>query len=252
MIKLSVCVDQVAALRNMTKRGEPDPMTAVMMSQVSGADAVTISWASDASLYLGGEYDIIRRLVHTHLNVIAPPDLELLQSILTISPDMVTLVPLGYGHTGLNNEWFDSPWPEADSLERPVERMTRALQENRILTNILIRPTATHVRQCAEIKTDYVHIDASRYVQAADTEEKSRVFEEMAGAAKTAARLNMGVSVGRGIDYLTAADLAGIGDVEEMVVGYAVAVRAMTIGFERSVRDLVDIIRHVPRPPMDW
>ena len=252
MVKLSVCVDQVAALRNITKRGEPDPMTAVMMSQVSGADAVTISWAADASLYLGGEYDIIRQLVHTHLNVIAPPDLELLQSILTISPDMVTLVPSGYGHTGLDNEWFDSPWPLGDSLERPVERMTRALQENRILTNILIRPTATHVRQCAEIKTDYVHIDASRYVQAADTEEKSRVFDEMAGTAKTAARLNMGVSVGRGVDYRTAADLAGIAEVEEMVVGYAIAVRAMTIGFERAVRDLVDIIRHAPRPPVDW
>lgn len=252
MVKLSVCVDQVAALRNITKRGEPDPMTAVMMSQVSGADAVTISWASDASLYLGGEYDIIRQLVHTHLNVIAPPDLELLQSILTISPDMVTLVPSGYGHTGLDNAWFDSPWPEGDSLERPVERMTRALQENRVLTNILIKPTATHVRQCAEIKADYVHIDASRYVQAADTEEKSRVFEEMAGAAKTAARLNMGVSVGRGVDFRTAADLAGIAEVEEMVVGYAVAVRAMTIGFERAVRDLVDIIRHAPRPPVDW
>lgn len=252
MVKLSVCVDQVAALRNITKRGEPDPMTAVMMSQVSGADAVTISWASDASLYLGGEYDIIRQLVHTHLNVIAPPDLELLQSILTISPDMVTLVPLGYGHTGLDNEWFDSPWPAGDSLERPVERMTRALQENRILTNILIRPTATHVRQCAEIRTDYVHIDASQYVQTVDPEEKSRVFEEMAGAAKTAARLNMGVSVGRGVDYRTAAGLAGIAEVEEMVVGYAVAVRAMTIGFERAVRDLVDIIRHAPRPPVDW
>ncbi len=252
MVKLSVCVDQVAALRNITKRGEPDPMTAVMMSQVSGADAVTISWPSDASLYLSGEYDVIRQLVHTHLNVITAPDLEALQSILTISPDMVTLVPKGYAHSGLDNDWFDSPWPEGDSLERPVERMIRALQENRILTNILIRPTATYVRRCAEIKTDYVHIDASQYVQAADPEEKGRLYQELAGTAKTAARLNMGVSIGRGVDYRTAADLAGIAEVEEMVVGYAVAVRAMTIGYEQSVRDLVDVIRHVPRPPADW
>ena len=252
MVKLSVCVDQVAALRNIAKRGEPDPMTAVMMSQVSGADAVTISWTSDGSLYLGGEYDIVRQLVHTHLNVIAPPDMELLQSILTISPDMVTLVPVGYGHAGLDNGWFESAWPEADALERPVERMTRALQENRILTSILVRPTATHIRQCTEIKADYVHIDASGYVQAKDPEERSRVYQDMAGAAKTAARLNMGVSVGRGIDFRTAADLAGIAEVEEMVVGYAVAVRAMTVGYERAVRDLVDIIRHAPRSPEDW
>lgn len=252
MVKLSVCVDQVATLRNITKRGEPDPMTAVMMSQVSGADAVTISWASDDSLYLGGEYDIIRQLVHTHLNLIAPPDLEVLRSILTISPDMVTLVPDGYGHTGLNNDWTDSSWPEGDSLERPVERMLKALQEKGILTSILITPTASHVRQCAEFKADYVHLDTSRFVQAADPVEKGRLFQEIAGTARTAARLNMGVTLGRGIDYRTAADLAGIPEVEEMVVGYAVAVRAMTIGFERAVRDLVDIIRHAPRSQADW
>ena len=252
MVKLSVCVDQVATLRNITKRGEPDPMTAVMMSQVSGADAVSISWASDDSLYLGGEYDIIRQLVHTHLNLIAPPDLEVLRSILTISPDMVTLVPEGYGHTGLNNDWSDSSWPEGDSLERPVERMLKALQEKGILTSILITPTASHVRQCAELKADYVHLDASRFVQAADPVEKGRLFQEIAGTARTAARLNMGVTLGRGVDYRSAADLAGIPEVEEMVVGYAVAVRAMTIGFERAVRDLVDIIRHAPRSQADW
>ena len=252
MVKLSVCVDQVAALRNIAKRGEPDPMTAVMMSQVSGADAVTISWASDASLYLSGEYEIIRQLVHTHLNVIVPCDLELLQSILTISPDMVTLVPGGYGHAGLSNDWSESSWPEGDSLERPVERMLKALQEKGILTSILITPTASHVRQCAELKTDYVHIDASRYVQAPDPEEKSRMFQEVYGAARTASRLNMGVSLGRGIGYRTAADLAGIAEVEELVVGYAVAVRAMTIGYEQAVRDLVDIIRHAPKAQADW
>ena len=252
MVKLSVCVDQVAALRNIANRGEPDPMTAVMMSQVSGADAVTISWAADASLYLSGEYDIIKQVVHTHLNLIAPPDLEVLRSILTISPDMVTLVPEGYEHASLNYDGSDSSWPEVDSLERPVERMLKALQDEGILTNILITPTASHVRQCAELKADYVHLDASGFTQAADPEEKSRLFQEIDGTARTAARLNMGVSLGRGVDYRTAADLAGIAEVEEMVVGYAVAVRAMTIGFERAVRDMVDIIRHAPRSRADW
>lgn len=252
MVKLSVCVDQVAALRNITKRGEPDPMTAVMMSQVSGADAVTISWASGDSLYLSGEYDVIRQLVHTHLNVIAQPDLEVLRSILTISPDMVTLVPEGYGFVGLNNGWTDTSWPVDDTLERPVERMLKALQDEGILASMLITPTASHVRQCAEFKADYVHLDASRFVQAADPEEKGRMLQEIADTARTAERLNMGVSLGRGVDYRTAADLAGIAEVEEMVVGYAVAVRAMTIGFERAVRDLVDIIRHAPRSQADW
>ena len=62
----------------------------------------------------------------------------------------------------------------------------------------------------------------------------------------------MGVSLGRGVDYRTAGDLAGIAEVEELVVGYAVAVRAMTIGFEQAVRDLVGVIRHAPKSQADW
>ena len=252
MVKLSVCVDQVAAIRNIIKRGEPDPMTAVMMAQVSGADAVTLSWTSDSSLYLSGEYDIIRKLVHTHLNMIAMPNLELLQSILTISPDMVTLVPVGYTHQTLSDKWSETSWPEDDLLEKPIERMVKELQENKILTNILIRPEAIQVRQCSELRMDYVHIDVSSYIHEHHPEEKKRVIDEISSATKMSARLNMGVSIGRGVDYRTLADLLTIPEIEEVVVGYPVAVRAMTIGYERAVRDMVDIIRHVPRKISNW
>jgi len=252
MVKLSVCTDQFAALRNMTKRGEPDPITAVMMSQISGADAVTITWSNNPSFYLGGEYEIIRQLVHSHLNVITIADLDLLQSILTISPDMVTLVPVGYNHSGTANDPFDASWPEGDSLDKPVERMINALKDNRILTNVLIKPTSTYIRDCANLKSDYVHIDASAYVEAVTPEDKNRVYEEIESAARTASRMSMGVSIGRGIDYRNAAELASIVEIEELVVGYAISVRAMTIGFERAVRDMVDLVRHAPRSGTPW
>ncbi len=252
MVKLSICIDQVAILRNIANRGEPDPMTTAIISQVSGADAITVSWLSNAEIYIGNELDSIRRLVHTHLNLITTPDLERLQSILTISPDMVTLVPVGYTPQTLSDKWSETSWPEDDLLEKPIERMVKELQENKILTNILIRPEAIQVRQCSELRMDYVHIDVSSYIHEHHPEEKKRVIDEISSATKMSARLNMGVSIGRGVDYRTLADLLTIPEIEEVVVGYPVAVRAMTIGYERAVRDMVDIIRHVPRKISNW
>ena len=247
MIKLNICVDQVAAIRNIADRGEPDPMAAIILAQIGGATAITISWASDTPFYQPQEYALIRQLIHTHMNVIIPPADDVLQSILTIRPDMITLVPDGYGHTGLENEWLNTDWPEKDASGRSLDQTIRALQQQNILVNVLIRPSAADVRVCAQLKTDYVHIDASVYTTAGDSDQERQTLNDLASTAKVAARMNLGVSMGRGIDYQTAPDITGIWEVEEMVVGYAVTAKAMAIGYEQAVRDLVDVIRHAPK-----
>lgn len=247
MAKLSICVDQVADIRNIANRGEPDPMAAILLAQIGGATAVTISWASDPPFYQPQEYALIRQLIHTHMNVIMTPADDVLQSILTIRPDMVTLVPNGYRHTGLENEWLHTDWPEKDASGRPLDQTISALQQQNILVNVLIRPSAADVRLCAQLKADYVHIDASIYTTAGDAGQEHQTFNDLASTAKVAARMNLGVSMGRGIDYQTASDITGIWEVEEMVVGYAVTAKAMAIGYEQAVRDLVEVIRHAPK-----
>jgi pyridoxine 5-phosphate synthase len=247
MVKLSICVDQVAAFRNIAHRGEPDPMAAIIMAQIGGATAITISWAPDPPFYQKQEFTLIRQLIHTHMNVIMTPADDVLQSVLTIRPDMVTLVPGGYQHTGLENEWLNTDWPEKNSTGRSLDQTISALQQQNILVSVLIRPSAADVRLCSQLKADYVHIDTSIYTSAGDAGEERQAFNDLASTAKVAARMNLGVSMGRGIDYQTASDITGIWEVEEMVVGYAVTTKAMSIGYEQAVRDLIEVIRHAPK-----
>lgn len=246
MVKLSVCIDLIAAVRRAGGRSDPDPIAAVILAQLGGADSVTASWFPNEMGLQDREFPIVRQLVHTHLNLVIPPVDNLVQGALALQPDMVTFVPTGYTGAGMESDWANTGWPETDTTGRPLDSIIAALQHHHTLVNILVRPSATDVRACSKLNADYVHIDTSRYAAAEDAEQEQSALNELASTAKVAARLNMGVSLGRGVTYQNLSDIAAIWEAEEVVVGHAVMAKAMAVGLERAVRDFVDVIRHAP------
>ena len=249
MLKLNICIDYVATIRRMTERSEPDPLAAAIMAQIGGADGVTVSWLPDSRSFQDHEYPLIRQLIQTHMNLVITPSDEIVQSVLNIHPDMVTLAPTGYQGEGMGMDWASSNWPEADPSGRPLDRIIGTIKEQNILVNMLIRPSAADVRFCSQLHADYVHIDTSQYATAENATTEHQTLNDLASTASVATRLNMGASVGRGLHYQTIPEIAGIREVEEAVVGHAVMSRAMSIGFERAVRDMIGIIRHAPKGP---
>lgn len=249
MVKLSVCLDLIAAIRRMGGRIDPDPVAAAVLAQVGGADGVTVSWLPEGTGLQPDEFPLLRRLVQTHLTLIISPADEVVQGALTLRPDMVTFVPTGYQSAGLGSDWANVGWPETDTSGRSLDPIVQVFQDRNILVNVLVSPSATDVRACSKLNVDSVHLDASRFATAANAGDEQQALNELASTAKVAARLNMGVSIGRGVTPQNLPDLAGIWEVEEVVVGHAVAARAMAVGLERAVRDLVDVIRHAPNRP---
>ncbi|MBT5874365.1 MAG: hypothetical protein HOH43_13175 [Candidatus Latescibacteria bacterium] len=249
MLKLNINIDHVAAIRQVTERSEPDPLAAAVLAQIGGAEGVSASWLSDEQSFQVHEYVLIRQIVQAHLNLIVTPTDEIVQQILAIQPDMVTLVPTGYRSAGLSMDWVNTNWPESDPSGRSLDRTISVMKEQNILVNMLIRPSATDVRYCSQLHADYVHIDATQYVTSENAVTEQQTVNDLASTATVAARLNMGVSVGRGLNYQTIQEVAAMREVEEAVVGHSVMSKALSIGFERAVRDMIGIIRHAPKGP---
>jgi len=249
MLKLNVCIDYVAAIRQITARSEPDPLAAAVMAQIGGADGVSVSWLPDERTFQDYEYPLIRQLIQTHMNLIITPTDEIVQGVLNIHPDMVTLVPTGYQGSGMGMDWTNSNWPESDPSGRPLDRVISTIKQQNILVNMLIRPSAADVRFCSQLHADYVHIDTSQYATAENATSENETLNDLASTASVATRLNMGTSVGRGLDYQTISEIARIREIEEAVVGHGVMSKAMSIGYERAVRDMNAIIRHAPKNP---
>ena len=69
------------------------------------------------------------------------------------------------------------------------------------------------------------------------------LFRSIVDAAKAAARLGMGVAAGHGLNYDNVQPIARIQEIDELNIGHAIVARAVLVGFERAVREMVELMR---------
>ena len=251
MIKINVLIDSVAALRRESGRTTPDPITAVALAELGGADSVTVSYLPAQRLYHDYEYKLIRQVTHTHLTVIMPASEEVLPRVVAIRPDLILIVPVGYQTVAAVTDWAGAAWPEKDTVGRSLDPVISAIRQEGIPVSVLIKASATDARACVQLKADCVHIDTAPFALSVNGNEEHRALIDLDAAIKVASRSGLGVSVGRGLDGSHAQDVAGIAGVDEILVGHSVIARGLALGLEQSMRDFVDRVRSATRLVVD-
>ena len=72
--------------------------------------------------------------------------------------------------------------------------------------------------------------------------ERADYLENISSLAVAASKLGLGVSASQQLDYQNVSDIVPIEKIEEINVGHAVVSRALWIGMEQAVRDMVALI----------
>ena len=65
-----------------------------------------------------------------------------------------------------------------------------------------------------------------------------------ADAVKLGAKLGLGINAGHGLNYTNIKKVAALGGIEEFNVGHSIISRAVFVGLDRAVRDMVDLIKY--------
>jgi len=64
-------------------------------------------------------------------------------------------------------------------------------------------------------------------------------------AARAGAKLGLGVAAGHGLNYDNVQAIARIDEIDELNIGHAIIARAVLVGMDRAVRDMVALMRGV-------
>ena len=233
---LSVNVDHVATVREARKIDEPDPVAAAILAEIAGARGITVHLRSDRRHIQERDLRILRAVVQTRLNLELAVESEVVEIALEVRPDMVTFVPERPGE--VSTEGGLDVQSVADRLRKEAARF----QERDVTVSLFIDPDVDQVKTAHALDVEFVEINTAQYCEARSDEEREACLMNIENAVKLASKLKLRVAAGHGLNTRNVAPLARMPEVEEFNIGHSIVGRAILIGMERAVREMIEAI----------
>jgi pyridoxine 5-phosphate synthase len=234
-MRLAVNIDHIATLREARKAREPEPVAAALAAEMAGAQGITVHLRSDRRHITERDLELLRQTVATKLNVEMAVTADMARVALRVRPDQVTLVP------ERPQELTTEGGLDVVLQAANVRDFVRQMHDARIRVSIFLDAADDQVRTANEVGADAVEINTGRYADATlDTRpvELARIVD----AARLAARHNLEVLAGHGLNYTNVLAVAAVHEIVELNIGHSIVARAAIVGMDRAVRDMVALL----------
>lgn len=237
MAGLAVNVDHVATLRNARKINYPDPVAAAVLAELAGADGIVVHLREDRRHIQDRDLKILRNVVQSKLILEMASTDEMVGMALDIEPDLVTLVP--ERREELTTEGGLDLIVHQDHIAETIS----ALQNSGIPVSIFIDPDPDQIKLAHQVNASMIEIHTGTFCEAKTQKKKEHTFSNIINAAKLASKLRMGVNAGHGLCYNTIKVFKGLKEIDEFSIGHSIVSRAVLIGMERAVKEMLALIR---------
>lgn len=241
MARLAVNVDHVATVRQARKAKNPDPVAAAILAELGGASGIVVHLREDRRHIQDRDVELLRQIVKTHLNLEMAVTDEMLNIALRIKPDRVTLVP------EKREEITTEGGLNVLEQEGRVQDAISVLHRGGIEVSLFIDPALPQIQAAGRVGADVVELHTGIFAEAETIEERRRQFEILRNAARAAKELGLHVHAGHGVDYENVLWLREIPEIEEFSIGHAIVARAVLVGMEKAVRDMVELLKNPAR-----
>lgn len=237
MARLSVNIDHIATIREARKGNEPDPVTAASLAELAGCDGIIVHLREDRRHIQDRDVEILRKTIITKLNLEMAATAEMVKIAVKIRPDMCTLVP--EKRQELTTEGGLDLLGNFTHLKATVSK----LQKGKILVSLFIDPDPEQINAAKEMKADYVEIHTGIYSNARTTKEIDRELKKIVESVSLASQLGLGINAGHGLNYHNIQPLVNLSEIDEFSIGHSIIARAVLVGLERAVKDMIDLIK---------
>jgi pyridoxine 5-phosphate synthase len=236
-VRLGVNIDHVATVRQARRVPDPDPVLAAMLAELGGAHGITVHLRSDRRHIQDRDVEILRHTVKTRLNVEMASTQEMVKIALTVKPDQVTLVP--ERREELTTEGGLDVVLNSVQL-KPTVRM---LEEGGIRVSLFVDPDLEQVKESHKVDAKAVEINTAAYADARDARSREAALRRVVDAARFGRKLGLDVHAGHGLTYQNVAAIAAISEMSELNIGHNIVARAVLVGMERAVREMLEAMR---------
>ena len=237
MIELGVNIDHVATLREARKGTVPDVCEAARICEAAGAHQITVHLRQDRRHMQDHDINILSKTLNVRMNLEMAAVDEIIQIAHKVQPHTVCLVP----------EKREEVTTEGGlDVAGQIEHLTRVVSgfhDQGIRVSMFIDPDPNQIDASAQTKADYVELHTGAYANATD---KHPELERLQTAAARVQESGLIFNAGHGLTVKNLDPVASIPGLNEVNIGHDIIARAIFIGLENAVKEILEILEQQP------
>ncbi len=257
---LGVNIDHIAVLREARKVQDPDPVDALSLARLAGADQITIHLREDRRHIDDND---VRRIIENSqlpINLECSINPDIIETVVKLKPHRATIVP------EKREEVTTEGGLDIPTYHEKIDSVVNFLKANDIEVSLFIDPTIEMIRASKILMVDWVELHTGKYanihsmlysnlkynrnsIKELDIQRRElkkmlkNALEQLVIASQEAKNFGLKVAAGHGLNYQNVKDVANIKDIEELNIGQCIIARSIWIGFQKAVSDMIKIVK---------
>ena len=235
-MKLGLNIDHIATIRQARRAREPEPVTAALMAELAGAEGITVHLRSDRRHIQDRDVELLRQVVATRLNIEMAATPEMVGIACRMKPHQVTLVP------ERPDEVTTTGGLDVVQHHSAVRGAVAACRAAAVRVSVFVDAIPEQVDASRAAGADAIEINTGPYADAPDAQRPAELAR-IAAAAERAAAAGLEVLAGHGLNYINVSPIVRLPQIVELNIGHAIIARAVLVGLDRAVREMVGLLK---------
>ncbi|MBV9463915.1 MAG: pyridoxine 5'-phosphate synthase [Verrucomicrobiae bacterium] len=249
-MRLGVNIDHVATLRQARYRApehevprfaEPSVLEAAKAVKAAGADSLTVHLREDRRHVQDSDLRELKRAALLPLNLEMANVPEILEIALELRPAEACLVP--ERRQEVTTEGGLDVRGQLKGIRKAVERLQCGGGGAGVRVSLFIDPDEDQVAAAIETGCAMVELHTGRFASARGVAEQRVTLKALCDSAKTAHSAGIQVNAGHGLNYENVGRILHLPGLHTLNIGHAIVSRAVFVGLEQAVREMLDAIR---------
>lgn len=224
-------------MRNARGGTAPDPVAAALAAEKAGAAGIVCHLREDRRHIRDDDVRRLRAAVATKLDLEMAATPEIVAIARRVRPDLATLVP------ERRRELTTEGGLDVVKYLRRVRDAVDRLHDRGIAVSLFVDPVRDQIDASRETGAEMIEIHTGEYADERKAARRVKLLQTVRSAAVHARSLGLGVNAGHGIDYENIGPIAKVREIEEVSIGHAVIAKALEVGMERAVREMLALMR---------
>ncbi len=237
MTRLSVNINKIATLRNTRQGNIPNVKLAAINCEEFGAEGITVHPRPDERHIRYSDVRDLRPIITTEFNIEGYPNRSLLDLVLEVKPNQMTLVPDAHDAITSNAGWDTITYKDL------LTDVVAELKEAGIRVSLFVGADVTMVEGASLIGADRIELYTEPFASAFPFNPDQAIAPFIL-AAKRAEELNLGVNAGHDLSLQNLKFFnQSIPNLLEVSIGHALIADALYMGLELTILKYKECLR---------